>query len=140
VKAYLKLCSGRKEPLCIYFHGHDHFSHSLTLVGSCSSKSLVTWKGNFFANCLTMSNFVGCVLYFPERNWQSIRKHEETMSFFFIGPSEGIWSLLRRPVEIRGIEFHFILCWGLQISCSAVQSHALLLWLKLVMRFSKDQT
>jgi hypothetical protein len=39
VKAYLKLCSSRKGPLCIYFHGHDHFSHSLTLVGSCSSKS-----------------------------------------------------------------------------------------------------
>jgi hypothetical protein len=39
VKAYLKLCSSRKGLLCIYFHGHDHFSHSLTLVGSCSSKS-----------------------------------------------------------------------------------------------------
>ncbi len=39
VKAYLKLCSSRKGPLCIYFHGHDHFSHSLTLVGSYSSKS-----------------------------------------------------------------------------------------------------
>lgn len=62
------------------------------------------------------------------------------MSFFFIGPSEGIWSLLRRPVEIKGTEFHFILFGGLQIGCSAVQSHALLLWLKLVMRFSMDQT